>query len=135
MFTGTDEFETKKLEIDVAKFNIYLLNEFMFESLPQMILIVINAYITGTFDTITKTSIVISAIIVGNGLYRLVCKMLLYMFLKNVNNEGLTLTLCVFVSVSVYVIVYLYMCLFIFIGVNARFTGEFSWACRLKTYL
>ena len=102
MFTGTDEFETKKLEIDVAKFNIYLLNEFMFESLPQMILIVINAYITGTFDTTTKTSIVISAIIVGNGLYRLVCKMLLYIYLKNVTMKGSLL-------LYVYLCLYMYM--------------------------
>ena len=58
--------------IDVGKFNIYLLNEFIFESVPQMILVGINAHITGELDAITMLSIALSATIVANGLYRMV---------------------------------------------------------------
>jgi len=58
----------KGVEIDVAKFNVYLLNEFIFESIPQMILVGINAFITGELDVVTQLSIALSATIVVNGL-------------------------------------------------------------------
>jgi len=61
-----------EFNVDVAKFNVYLLNEFVFESVPQMILVGINAYITSELDVVTQLSIALSAAIVANGLYRLV---------------------------------------------------------------
>jgi len=73
IFTGTHDFEEKDDKIDVGKFNIYLLNEFMFESSPQMVLIGINAHVSGKLDAVSKLSIAVSAVIVTNGLYRLVC--------------------------------------------------------------
>ena len=99
IFTGTHDFEEKDDKIDIGKFNIYLLNEFVLESLPQMILIGINSHITGQLDAVSKLSIAVSAIIVTNGLYRLVIFSTFSYF-----------TTCIKTLITALTIFYLFMC-------------------------
>ena len=79
-WTGNDEDYLKKGLVDVTMLNKSILTELIFESLPQIIIQVVNGFFMKTFTLVGYFSIAMSSFFIINGIYSFV----FYLYCKKV---------------------------------------------------
>jgi len=79
-WTGNDDDHLKKGLVDVRMLNKSILTELIFESLPQIVIQVVNGVFMKSIDTVGYFSVSMSSLFIVNGIY----KFIFYLYCKNI---------------------------------------------------